>query len=193
RQRGGLPPGSLPGRVRYVRTDPPWVQSPLVSYGWRRQDGVMTEICDECGFDSRRVVDVVAGLRAVLTAMHCLLTDPDVDQRPAPETWSATEYVEHSLFVVRETAEEVAVAAGQAVATPPTDCMGALAIVDALVAGPAGRRLDELMLDTPFATISARDNLPHALHDLEHHLLDIRRGYSRIALTRGDDLHTTAR
>jgi hypothetical protein len=164
-----------------------------VSYGWRHQAGAITEICDECGFDSRRVVDVAAGLRAVLTAMHGLLADPDVDQRPAPETWSASEYVAHSIYVVQETSAEVAGVAGRAVAIPPTDCASAQAVLDALLAGLTARQLDELTLDAPFATISARDNLLHALHDLEHHLLDIRRGYARLALARGDDLHTTVR
>lgn len=164
-----------------------------MSYGWRRQAGAITEICDECGFNSRRVVDVVAGLRAVLAAMQGLLADPDVDRRPAAETWSASEYVSHSIYVVQETVEEVAVVAGQAVAAAPVDCAEAQAALDALLAGLTGAQLDELTLDAPFATISARDNLSHALHDLEHHLLDIRRGYARLALARGDDLHTTAR
>jgi hypothetical protein len=164
-----------------------------VSYGWRRQDSVIAEICDECGFDTHRAADVGTGLRAVLTAMHDLLTDPDADQRPAATTWSASEYVAHSIDVVAETVAEVADAAGLPPPTPPTDCPTALAALDALLAGPAGPQLDELMLTTPFATITARDNLYHALHDLEHHLLDIRRGYGRIALTRGDDLHTTVR
>jgi hypothetical protein len=154
---------------------------------------MITEICDECGFDTRRVHDVHAGLRAVLTAMDGLLADPDADRRPAPETWSASEYVAHSLHVVQETAEEIAVAAGQDIAAPPTNCASALAVLDALMAGPAGQQLNDLKLDTSFATISANDNLLHALHDLEHHLLDIRRGYSRIALTRGDELHMTVR
>lgn len=152
---------------------------------------MIAEICDECGFDTHRAADVGAGLRAVLTAMHDLLTD--ADQRPAPETWSATEYVTHSIAVVTECVAEVADAAGLPAPAPPTDCPAALAAVDALLAGPAGPQLDTLTLDTPFATITARDNLCHALHDLEHHLLDIRRGYGRIALTRGDDLHTTVR
>jgi hypothetical protein len=164
-----------------------------VSYGWRREDGVIAEVCDECGFDSRRAADVSAGLRAVLTAMHGLLTNPDADRRPTATTWSAVEYVAHSIDVVAETVGEVADAAGLPMPAPPTDCPSALTALDALLAGPAGPQLDELMLTTPFATISARDNLHHALHDLEHHLLDIRRGYGRIALTRGDDLHTTVR
>ncbi len=125
--------------------------------------------------------------------MNNLLADPDADQRPAAETWSASEYVAHSIYVVRETAEEVAGVAGQAAAAIPADCASALAVVDALMDSPAGQHLDELMLEAPFATISARANLLHALHDLEHHLLDIRRGYARIGLTCGDDLHTTVR
>ncbi|HEY3748331.1 MAG TPA: hypothetical protein VGL80_03955 [Pseudonocardiaceae bacterium] len=164
-----------------------------MSYGWRRQDGLVVEICDECGFDTRRTADVGTGLRAVLAAMHDLLTNPDADQRPAEGTWSAAEYVVHSIHVVAETVAEVADAAGVPPPTPPIDCPSALAALDALLAGPTGPQLDTLTLVTPFATITARDNLYHALHDLEHHLLDIRRGYGRIALTRGDDLHTTVR
>jgi hypothetical protein len=164
-----------------------------VSYGWRRQDGVVVEICDECGFDGRRTADPAVGLRAVLSAMEALLRDPDVDRRPAAEIWSAAEYVTHSIDVVQEVIAEVADAAGVQVPTIAVDATTAIVAVDELVELLVDTDLDSLSLEMSFATLTGTDNLLHALHDLEHHLLDIRRGYAAFALARGDALHTTVR
>jgi len=164
-----------------------------VSYGWRRQDGIVIEICDECGFDGRRTADPAAGLRAVLGAMEALLRDPDVSRRPAAETWSAAEYVAHSIDVLQEVVTEVADAAGVRVPTVATDCATAIIAVDELVEVLVDIDLDSLSLEAPFATLTGTDNVLHALHDLEHHLLDIRRGYAGFALERGDALHMNVR
>jgi hypothetical protein len=167
--------------------------SARVSYGWRRQDGLVVEICDECGFDGRRVADVAGGLRVVLGALDVLLRDHDVDRRPEPETWSAAEYVAHSIEVVRESVMEVAEVAGLTVDVAATDCLGMIAAVDVLIGGLADRDRELLLLEAPFATMTATGVLLHALHDLEHHVLDIRRGYARFGLARGEDLQTAVR
>jgi hypothetical protein len=164
-----------------------------VSYGWRREDGVIAEICDECGFDSRRVPDVMAGLHAVLLAMRSLLSDPDADRRPAAETWSAAEYVEHTLAVVVECVQEVADVEGLPVGDAPGTPDETLQFLAAFERDLEGRDLDRLMLAAPFATLTGIGNLLHGLHDAEHHALDIRRGYAGFALARGEDLHTNVR
>jgi hypothetical protein len=50
-----------------------------------------------------------------------------------------------------------------------------------------------LTLETPFGQVTGTSNLLHAVHDLEHHALDIRRGYAKLSLQRGEDLHTVTR
>jgi hypothetical protein len=50
-----------------------------------------------------------------------------------------------------------------------------------------------LRIDAPFGQITGIDNVLHAVHDLEHHALDIRRGYASLNLERGDELHTVRR
>jgi hypothetical protein len=164
-----------------------------VSYGWRAEDGIVAEICDECGFDSRRVTDVMAGLGSVLTTMQDLLTDPDVDVRPGAETWSAAEYVDHTISVIVECVEEVAGVAGLSVGETPTSCQTISQFLEVFERDLDSRDLDQLMIEAPFAVLTATGNLHHALHDAEHHALDIRRGYARLALARGTDLHTTVR
>jgi hypothetical protein len=167
-----------------------------VSYGWRREDGIIAEVCDECGFDSRRVRDLAGALRSVLTAIGELLGDPEAGRTPAPGTWSGAEYGAHALHVVAECVAEVCEAAGLKAVPDPADAAAAIAAVDAVdaVLGElVDPLLDEITVEAPFATLSIRDNLLHGLHDAEHHVLDIRRGYAGFALARGDNLHTTQR
>jgi hypothetical protein len=164
-----------------------------VSYGWRRDAGTIAEVCDECGFDSRRVPDLARALRSALKTVGELQDDPEADRKPAPGVWSATEYSAHAMHVVAETVSEVRDAAGMRVVAEPTDAKGAIAAVDAVFRELTGSRLDEITVEAPFATLSLRGNLLHALHDVEHHVLDIRRGYAGFALARGDDLHTARR
>jgi hypothetical protein len=164
-----------------------------VSYGWRREDGVTAEVCDECGFDSRRVHDLAGALRSVLAVIGDLHGDPEAGRQPAPGTWSGAEYSAHALHVVAECIGETREAAGLEAVPEPADAAGAIAAVGALFGELTDRRLDGITLEVPFGTLSARGNLLHGLHDAEHHVLDIRRGYAGFALARGDDLHTTRR
>ena len=164
-----------------------------MSYGWRQMDGTIAEICDECGFDSRRVRNVIADLRSTLLAMQALLSDPDADRRPAAETWSAAEYVDHTILVIVECISEVAEVAGLAVGAAPTNCQNSLQFLATFGEDIAGHDLDGVFLEVSFATLTGTHNLLHALHDAEHHLLDIRRGYARFGLARGEDLYTTVR
>jgi len=136
---------------------------------------------------------VMAGLRSVLATMQALLTDPDAARQPTPETWSAAQYVDHTISVIVECVEEVASVAGQAVGAVPTSCQTALEFLEAVDRDLDGHNLDQMTLETSFATLTATDNLLHALHDAEHHALDIRRGYAGFGLARGKELYTTVR
>lgn len=134
-----------------------------------------------------------AGLRAVLLAMNTLLNDPDGDRRPSADVWSAADYVAHSIDVVQEVLTEIADAAGWPAPPAATDCTTAIAALDQLLESRTSQDLENVSLETSFATLTGTGNLLHALHDLEHHTLDIRRGYASFALARGEDLHTNAR
>ena len=164
-----------------------------VTYGWRREGGVIAEVCDECGFDGRQAPEVIAGIKAAVVAILRSLDDPQAGRRPAAQTWSAQEYANHTMLVVVECVTEVVGAAGIDVAAAPADIRELVGYLERFAARVEGRDLGAIRLETSFATISGTDNLLHALHDAEHHLLDIRRGYARLALARGEELQTTVR
>jgi hypothetical protein len=55
----------------------------------------------ECGFDGRDVVDDAAELAAVCGRLAALVDErQDASERPEPEIFSATEYVQHSVEVI---------------------------------------------------------------------------------------------
>jgi len=164
-----------------------------MSYGWRRSAGIVTEICDECGFDSRRIRSAADGLVRTLTELEELAADPDAQRRPAPEVWSAAEYIEHCLHVLAESLTEVAEAARVPFGEPAASCAAGAAAVRLLALLVPSAKLAALSIEVPFAQITGTDNLLHALHDLQHHALDIRRGYAHLNLRRGEDLHTVSR
>ena len=153
-----------------------------MSYGWRTIDGDVVELCDECGFDARMVTDEDAGLAAALGALAGLLDHPDVDRKPDEETWSARGYVEHCVEVTHALLEYVARALGRPAPAPLPDLDACVAachdVVPALTAEDRGAVLaDEYSFD-----VSVEWIVRHLLHDLEHHVLDIRRGYAGFAL-----------
>ena len=60
----------------------------------------MVELCNECGFDARELTgspEEQQRLATAYTDLERLLDHPDADRRPAAETWSAREYVDHCL------------------------------------------------------------------------------------------------
>ncbi|GCD92117.1 hypothetical protein [Nocardioides sp. LS1] len=73
-----------------------------MTYTWHAVDGRLVELCDECGFDARDLTDGRDETERLITAyadLERLLTHPDADRRPEPETWSAREYVDHCVEV----------------------------------------------------------------------------------------------
>jgi hypothetical protein len=164
-----------------------------MSYGWRTIGGRVVELCDECGFDARRVQDEGDELAAVFAALEPLLDHPDADSRPDPDTWSAREYVDHCCQVTRALLEYVARVLG----TDPPDELRDIRAAAAACSGvvPALTEADRaaVLEDEYPMPVTVEWIVRHLLHDLEHHVLDIGRGYARLALADHPVVHTVER
>lgn len=155
-----------------------------MSYGLRDVNGVRVELCDECGFDAREPRDLAPALAAAFATLQRLTGHRDAGRRPAEETWSGLEYAEHCVDV----ADQIVAVANRAVARPGTAHLASLSeattttvsLVDALTE----TEWDAVTDAWPFE-VSVRGAMIHLLHDLEHHVLDVRRGYAKLALADG--------
>ncbi len=155
-----------------------------MTYGWWQGEGSgYTELCDECGFDSRSVPDPAGALAAAFDDLTDLADHPEAGRRPAAEVWSGDEYADHCVTVTAHLLGMVGSATGRRAAAPPADLVSARAAVAEVVPG---------LTDAEYATVVPEDTpLPvtvawavlHLLHDLRHHALDVRRGLARLAMT----------
>jgi hypothetical protein len=171
------------------------------------------EICDECGFDGGLVDmgDAVARFHSLGGRWALVFTHSEqlLRARPAPGTWCAVEYAQHTAFVIGA----IEWAARQFVdgrspdwAQEPQDLAGAFehdlhdcdrfAIASTLgILSAAARSMGDFAMNlTPQEqdrradyggglVISTAAVVRHALHDAEHHLLDIRRGIAHLQLS----------
>lgn len=155
-----------------------------MTYTWHDIDGRMAELCDECGFDARELVgreDETARLDAAYAALERLLDHPDADRRPAEETWSAREYVEHCVEVAQWMFEKICATTGLAPVDPPTDLAGCRRATSE-VCGVLTEEQRAAVLRGEYAQdVSIEWLVRHQLHDTEHHVLDVRRGYASLA------------
>lgn len=155
-----------------------------MTYTWHDIDGRMAELCDECGFDARELVgreDETARLDAAYAALERLLDHPDADRRPAEETWSAREYVEHCVEVAQWMFEKICATTGLAPVDPPTDLAGCRRATSE-VCGVLTEEQRAAVLRGEYAQdVSIEWLIRHQLHDTEHHVLDVRRGYASLA------------
>src|SRR5690349_7917473 len=95
-----------------------------MTYTWHAVDGRLAEICDECGFDARELVDgadETARLVAAYAELERLLAHPDADRSPAEAVWSAREYVDHCLEVAEALFGYVATRLGTPLPSLPAD------------------------------------------------------------------------
>jgi hypothetical protein len=164
-----------------------------MSYGWRTIDGEAVELCDECGFDARTVTDDGGALVAVLGTLGDLVDHPDADRRPDQETWSARGYVEHCVEVTQALLEYVAAALGRPAPAPMADldaCAAACRNVVQVLSAEDRRAV--LAGAYPF-DVTVEWIVRHLLHDLEHHVLDIRRGYAGFAMADHPVIRTVER
>lgn len=156
-----------------------------MTYGWREPDGAPiggVELCDQCGFDARTVTDEPAQLDQVFAQLARLLDHPHRAKRPEPETFSADEYVRHCIEVTRELlgmiADVTGIDAPTEIADLPSARVASAQVLPALV----GARRDVRHTGTYSHDVSAGWIARHLLHDLAHHILDIRCGYAKLAL-----------
>ncbi|WP_446665060.1 hypothetical protein [Flexivirga sp. B27] len=154
-----------------------------MSYGWRDfGTGHLDELCDECGFDSRRA-NVDVDIPASIAMLRSLVDDPRATERPTPETWSTDEYTAHCLELLGESISVIDTGKPEprcAIADLADGLVKARSLLDS-VAGTDLHRPIDVGGDFP-ATPAWM--LHHLLHDLEHHALDIRRGYAKLELQR---------
>jgi hypothetical protein len=168
------------------------VRGVAMSYGWRTVDGRDVEICDECGFDGRDVGNESVDLAEVLDRLAALDDRHDAHRRPQSDIWSASEYIEHSVEVIAGILGYVAGVLGAQEPEVNDLQSGARAVATMVPAITDDQRGLLLRNEYPFP-VSVEWLLRHLLHDLQHHVLDIRRGAARIALTDLPEVYTVRR
>jgi len=155
-----------------------------MSYGLRDLNGARVELCDECGFDGREQRDLAVALTAVFATLERLTGHEDADRRPEEETWSGIEYAEHCVDVADQIVSIAHRAAGRPEPEGPTSLSEASATTTSLVSELSDAEWDAVTDAWPFE-VSVRGAMIHLLHDLEHHVWDVRRGYAKLALADG--------
>lgn len=152
-----------------------------MTYGLRDVHGQVVEVCDECGFDARFIPDVGASVEAAFTEMLALQQRPHVTTRPASEVWSAAEYADHVLHGSNAVGALVAVALRRPAPEMANDLTSARAASVQLARSISDA---DRLVSCPFegAPTDVGRLVLHLLHDLEHHVLDVRRGYAALVL-----------
>lgn len=175
-------------------------------------EGDFIEVCDECGFDGVLVSmdDAAAQFRGLKDRWSLVFTHSEVllRARPTPETWCAIEYAQHTaaiigaiewaarLYVDGRSADWTQLpqdlagefdhahhACERFDLTSTLDTLGSAAISMASFA--INLTTDEQARTADYSgglVMSIAAVVRHALHDAEHHLLDIRRGLARLQL-----------
>ncbi len=145
----------------------------------------MVELCDECGFDARELTgnrDVAARLGAPYADLGRLLDHSDADRSPAAETWSAREYVDHCAEVAGVILGWVAnltdAGTDQELATWRPSRRAVAVLVPPLSEAQSGAVLHG-QYEQP---VTVEWPLRHLLHDTEHHVLGLRRGYASLGM-----------
>lgn len=164
-----------------------------MSYGVRTIAGTMVELCDECGFDGRLVTDQGGAVAAAITTLDGMTRRPKAARRPDADTFSADEYAAHSVEVTMGLLGYVAAATGSALPRQAADLADCSAVAVEVLAGLTDDdRAAVLSGVFPF-DLSVNAIVLHLLHDLEHHVLDVKRGYARIAMSDHPVVHTVER
>lgn len=161
-----------------------------MTYGLRDLDGLRVEVCDECGFDEREPRDLATAFATVFASLQRLQGHPDADRRPEQDTWSGAEYAEHCV----DGTDQTLAICRRAVSLPES-----ISLVSLREAADATADLIAHLTDADWDAVTdgwsfdvpVRGALVHLLHDLEHHLLDVRRGYAKLALADGIEVVTS--
>lgn len=161
-----------------------------MTYGLRVLDGVRVELCDQCGFDEREPRDLATAFAQVYASLERLREHPEAGRRPEPDTWSGEEYAEHC---VDGTAQTLAICR-RAVALAELASVVSLSEAAAATADLIGELTGpqwEAVTDGWSFDVPVRGAMVHLLHDLEHHLLDVRCGYAKLGLADGVEIATS--
>jgi GNAT superfamily N-acetyltransferase len=156
-----------------------------MTYGWREPRGAPLggiELCDQCGFDARTVEDEATELDQVFVQLARLLEHPYRHRRPEPGTFSADEYVDHCVEVARALLSMITDVTEIEQHHDIDDLPSARAAANDVLSALSGARRDTRHSGSYSHDVSAGWIARHLLHDLAHHVLDIRRGYARLAL-----------
>ena len=166
--------------------------SAVVSYGLRDFDGVRVELCDECGFDSREPRNLATAFAEVYASLDHYTCHPDADRSPEADIWSGSQYAEHCVDVAGQIIAICHRAGGRPESAPLASLSEAAAATDELVAKLSDAQWEAVTDGWPIE-VSVRGAMVHLLHDLEHHVWDVRRGYAKIALADGVEVVTSRR
>ena len=161
-----------------------------MSYGLRDMDGMRVELCDECGFDAREPRDLPTAFAEAYASLEHLRGHPDASERPEAETWSGTEYVDHCVDVASQIVAMCNRGAGRPESAPVVSISEAAAATAELLHELSDAQWDAVTDGWPIE-VSVRGAATHLLHDLEHHVWDIRRGYAKLGLANGIEVVTS--
>ena len=161
-----------------------------MTYGLRDLDGERVELCDECGFDEREPRDLATAFAEVYASLERLQGHADASRRPEADTWSGVEYAEHCVDGADQTLAICRRATARPESTPLVSLSEAAAATAKLVGELTDPQWDAVTDGWSFA-VPVRGAMVHLLHDLEHHLWDVRRGYAKLALADGIEVVTS--
>lgn len=168
-----------------------------MSYGWRetadRVAGGLIELCDECGFDTREVTHAPSELDEVFVQMASLLEHPLAGRQPQEGTYSAEQYATHSVEITAELLEFVTRVTDIAEETDIVDLATARAATQRVTTQVTGELRGAVLADVYPFEVSAEWVVLHLLHDLSHHVLDIRRGLAKVAMADLPERYTVER
>jgi hypothetical protein len=164
-----------------------------MTYGVRVTGSEPVELCDECGFDAREVRRLVPELVGAFTELREQEQRPHFCDRPEPDVFSGAEYAQHAVQIANTLTDLVESTLGRALTPAAGDLL------------TAARRVEELTLTLSAeeweAPVDLGDSvvvptlavLTHLLHDVSHHVWDVRRGLARIGLREGQEIFTVER
>lgn len=174
--------------------------------------GDFVEVCDECGFDGATVslAEATALFSTLKDRWAAVFTRPEalLRTRPAPETWCPVEYAQHTacaigsiewaarLFVQGRSPDWSTLPkdlpgefehsdhdCGRFDVTSTLEVLGSAAT--SMAAFVANLTTDQQSRTADYGggfILNTAAVVRHALHDAEHHLLDVRRGIARMQL-----------
>ena len=118
---------------------------------------------------------------AAFDAMAELQFRPQAAERPEPDVWSAVEYAEHVISGSGRVVALVAAALGRPAPGAASDVASAKALTVACL-----ERISEADRDAPCPFDGAPTDVGslflHLLHDIEHHVLDVRQGLAKLTI-----------